>query len=151
MTTRILRSVAALLGATILSVTFSGRPAHAQDQSCPCFTGSQVDGWFQDLQVSVDRPQEQRLTGRTVKLTCVDAPTFLTFDYLDRSEPSRSIYIDVSPPRRDKSRARCLVEPSPAAGKLVDSEIELTGAQASACRNEIMSSGAWTRLACPNN
>lgn len=151
MTTRSLRSVAVLLGAIGLPVMLSSPTVHAQDQTCPCFTGSQVDEWFQSQQLSLDRPLEQKLTGRTVKLICVDAPTFLTFDYIDRTEPSRSIYIDVSPPRRDKSRARCLVEPSPAAGKLADSEIELTGAQASACRNEIMSSGAWTRLACPNN
>ncbi len=144
MNTSTLRSAAALLGAIILSVTLGGQPARAQSASCPCLTGDLVDEWFRILRLSVDQ--------RGKKLACVDDPGFTTFDYLDRSAPRRSIYLDVtySTSRRP---ARCTVDLSPVANDdfLTDSRAQITSAQARACRKEILNRGIWRRLGCPNN
>jgi hypothetical protein len=143
MNTSTLRSAAAFLGAIILSLTLGGQPALAQTASCPCLTGDLVDEWFGTLQLSVDQPEQ--------KLLCVDDPGFTTFDYFDRSAPDRSVYIDVTYPTTMK-RARCTVDLSHVASDfLTDSRAEITSAQARACRNEILSSGVWRRLGCPNN
>ncbi len=143
MNTSTLRSAAALLGAVILSVTLGGQPALAQTDSCPCLTGDLVDGWFRDLRLSLDRPEQ--------KLACVDDPGFTTFDFLVRSAPRRSIYIDLSYATR-KKRARCTVDLSHVANDfLTESRAEITNAQAGACRKEILSSRVWRRLSCPNN
>ncbi len=143
MNTSTLPSAAALLGAIILSVTLGGQPALAQRASCPCLTGDQVDDWFRTLRLSVDQPGQ--------KLACVDDPGFTTFDYLDRSTPRRSIYIDVTYPT-SMTRARCTVDLSPVANDfLTDSRAEITSAQARACRKEILNSRIWRGLGCPNN
>ncbi len=143
MNTSTLRFAAALLGALILSVTLGGQPALAQTDSCPCLTGDLVDGWFRDMRLSVDRPEQ--------KLACVDDPGFTTFDFLDRSAPRRSIYIDLSYPTSRK-RARCTVDLSHVANdSLTESEVGITRAQARACRKEILNSRVWRRLGCPNN
>jgi hypothetical protein len=143
MNTSTLRSAAALLGAIILSVTLGGQPALAQRASCPCLTGDLVDEWFRTLRLSVDQPGQ--------KLACVDDPGFTTFDYLDRSAPRRSIYIDVTYPTSMRP-ARCTVDLSPVANdSLTDSREEITNAQARACRNEILNSRIWRALECPNN
>ena len=143
MNTSTLRSAAALLGAIILSVTLGGQPARAQTASCPCLTGDLVDEWFRILRLSVDQ--------RGKKLACVDDPGFTTFDYLDRSAPRRSIYLDVTY-ATSMTRARCTVDLSSVANDfLTDSRAEITSAQARACRKEILNSRIWRRLGCPNN
>ncbi len=143
MKTSTLRSAAALLGAIILSVALGGQPAPARTASCPCLTGDLVDGWFRTLRLSVDQPGQ--------KLACVDDPGFTTFDYLDRSAPGRSIYIDVTYPT-SMMPARCTVDLSPVANDfLTESREEITSAQARACRKEILKSRVWRRLGCPNN
>ncbi len=142
MNTSTLRSAAALLGAIILSVTLGGQPARAQSASCPCLTGDLVDEWFRTLRLSVDQPGQ--------KLACVDDPGFTTFDYLDRSAPRRSIYIDVTYATSMRP-AKCTVDLSQVANdSLTDSREEITSAQARACRDEILDSRIWRRLACPN-
>ncbi len=139
-----LPSAAALLGAIILSVTLGGQPARAQTASCPCLTGDLVDEWFRTLRLSVDEPGQ--------RLACVSDDGFLTFDYsLHRSVPRRSIYIDVTYPTSMRP-AKCTVDLSPVANdSLTDSRVEITDAQALACRDEILDSRIWRRLACPNN
>ncbi len=140
---RTLRSAAVLLGAIILSVTLGGQAAREQTGSCPCLTGDLVDEWFRILRLSVDQ--------RGQKLACVDDPGFTTFDYLDRSAPRRSIYLDVTY-ATSMTRARCTVDLSSVANDfLTDSRAEITSAQARACRNEILNSRIWRRLGCPNN
>ncbi len=143
MNTSTLRSAAALLGAIVLSVTLGAQPALAKRASCPCLTGDQVDDWFRTLRLSVDQPGQ--------KLACVDDPGFTTFDYLDRSAPRRSIYIDVTYPTSMRP-AKCTVDLSPVANDiLTDSRAEITSAQARACRKEILNSRIWRGLGCPNN
>ncbi len=143
MNTSTLRSAAALLGAIILSVTLGGQPARAQTARCPCLTGDLVDQWFRTLRLSVDQPGQ--------KLACVDDPGFTTFDYLNRSAPRRSIYMDVTYPTSMRP-ARCTVDLSPVANDfLTDSRAEITSAQARACRNEILNSRIWRALECPNS
>ena len=144
MNTSTLRSAAALLGAIILSVTLGGQPARADTARCPCLTGDMVDEWFRTLQLSVDEPRQ--------RLACVSDDGFLTFDYsLHRSDPRRSIYIDVTYSTNVRP-ARCTVDLSPVANEsLTESREEITDAQALACRDEILDSRIWRRLACPNN
>ena len=141
MNTSTLRSAAALLGAVILSVTLGRQPALAQSAGCPCLTGDQVDELFQKLQLSVDQPGQ--------KVACVDDPGFTTFDYFDRSPPRRSIYIDVTYPT-SRTPARCTVDLSHLANNILkESRVEITSAQARACRKEIVKSQVWKGSGCP--
>ena len=144
MNASILGSAAALLGAIILSVTLGGQPARADTARCPCLTGDLVDEWFRTLQLSVDEP--------TQRLACVSDHGFLTFDYsLHRSDPRRSIYIDVTYSTSVRP-ARCTVDLSPAPDvPLADSRVEITDVQARACRDEILDNRIWRVLGCPNN
>ncbi len=144
MNTSTLRSVAALLGAIILSVTLGGQPALAQSASCPCLTGDLVDELFGTLRLSADQPGQ--------KVACVDDPGFITFDYFDRAaRGGRSIYIDLTYPTR-RTRARCTVDLSHMRNNiLTESRAEITSAQARACRKEIVNSRVWSGLGCPNN
>lgn len=147
MNTSTLRSAAGLLGAIILSVTLGGQPALARSSkaNCPCLTGDLVDELFETLGLSVDQPGQ--------KVACVDDPElFTTFDYFDRAaRGGRSIYIDVTYPTR-KTRARCTVDFSHVANDiLTESRVEITSAQARACRKEILKSRVWSGSGCPNN
>ncbi len=143
MNTSTLRSAAALLGAIILSVTLGGQPALAY-KACPCLTGDLVDELFGTLGLSVDQPGQ--------KVACVDDPGFITFDYFDRAaRGGRSIYIDVTYPT-GRTQARCTVDLSHVANDfLTESRVEITNAEARACRKQIVKSRVWRRLGCPNN
>jgi len=139
MMSKILHSAAALLGAVIISTTIGGHSARAQ--SCPYFTSKQIDRWFLETTQFADRADQ--------KLLCVDDPGFITFDFLDRSAP-RSFYLDVTY-ATSWTQAEYTLEASPTTTSMEEAEGAMTGAEARACRRQIVTSRVWSVLGCPTN
>ena len=141
---KISRIACTLLTAASLPVLSAGA-AFAQSgssNSCPCLNAALIDQWFAALELSPTREKEMFL--------CVDEPGFLTFDYFDRTEEKRALYIDLTyaTTRRD---AQCTFEVSDSVEKFQDVQTEMRQRQINNCRAEVLASQIWRTLKCPSS
>lgn len=136
---RTLRTVAALPCTIFISVVLTSYTALAD--GCPCFDNNDIDEWFLET-TQFEDPSKR-------KFLCVDEPSFVTFDYLDRSAP-RSLYLDVKF-ATSNTGAKCSADPTPTLIEFREWSGNISAAEAADCRREILRSQAWAQLQCPNN